>query len=984
MTAHLREVLLTELHDTHLHVHTHVHHTTLDFCVEIDLCEEEVRHTAQRLLGPFSEPIDRAAVHQGREHAQTRAEGLTNGGQTQHQVQVRADTAHKEVVHFRGNAGVDAGLLAGLGQTLHHCTHLLIVEQVGDLASIENAVDILEEGLTDDLGVVDHEHCGLVQHTSFVHHALDVLTPLVHAVTLGDFNREQLKVSNAHRQGGEGLATGATDTHQQSIAVSLVNNAGDAGNVLHGALEQHQVHRLGGHLVVVIEIVVHHLRQGGAVHQLHIGLAEGFGVTKGAVQCVGVVAADLSVVNVEELLHGRANERLEPHAIGIVDETIVEDTHALVGPQPHKRVLLLDEVLVTHEHALEYLGQVTQIERVVTLGRRGQQRAGDVVVDRDRSQHGGLRKLLDRCSEALGQAPVDDGAEDTSKGLVAEVHEVDHIEVSHIALRDARAASTGGTHCGAELNVHQAAELVFFAVIPALVVHPLAQNLNGRLGTIFFLGGHIEIIHEHDSGHAQWRANHTLAALVQLGVDEILGLVGAGLGGEVQRDRVEVGRHATQELVANGHRLTRAGVSRADHMETLAQELLQKPFVTNGVDGGHHDGVEGGLLGDLESGLIGQPVVPLGRLRVEEVVIHDALVRHRLDGRAVRSLNIGGVLDLEVLVLIALVAGTVEQRAKEHIELLATFTVHAGADGPDHGIDVATLDGLGHIRCYTIVKVKQTLEQTSQREDELLRRHRGRHAAIFAHEVTHHGKGPVKEPRQVLNVVGQTDRQAAQPDVTYRGPANVAGLTEDHADTGHGGRGGLLQVLGFEEHRHGVAHLDDLTRGEAELLVVVEHRVHVFNPHRIDRSVKHHPLAVGRRVLGALAEGHGQDSLHKLVRVLVEETIQLLGSDRFGVNRVDLHLGEVWGSIHTGLGHGLGEIVNGCGLARAGLTHHHDSVTHHDHLVQLDCLALVLRLVLEDVGVVRGDFHAVVAGVLQTVNQHAVVSLWQLHPRKQI
>jgi len=41
---------------------------------------------------------------------------------------------------------------------------------------------------------------------------------------------------------------------------------------------------------------------------------------------------------------------------------------------------------------------------------------------------------------------------------------------------------------------------------------------------------------------------------------------------------------------------------------------------------------------------------------------------------------------------------------------------------------------------------------------------------------------------------------------------------------------------------------DDLSAAEAELLVVVEHRVHVLDPDGVDRSVKHVPaLVVVRR-----------------------------------------------------------------------------------------------------------------------------------------
>ena len=46
-----------------------------------------------------------------------------------------------------------------------------------------------------------------------------------------------------------------------------------------------------------------------------------------------------------------------------------------------------------------------------------------------------------------------------------------------------------------------------------------------------------------------------LAALVQLGVDQVLRLVGRRLRREVDVDRVELLGHATQQLVLDGQRL---------------------------------------------------------------------------------------------------------------------------------------------------------------------------------------------------------------------------------------------------------------------------------------------------------------------------------------------------------------------------------------------------------------------------------------------
>ena len=37
-----------------------------------------------------------------------------------------------------------------------------------------------------------------------------------------------------------------------------------------------------------------------------------------------------------------------------------------------------------------------------------------------------------------------------------------------------------------------------FSIVPALVVHPLSDNLNWRLSTVFFKRGHVEIVNKED------------------------------------------------------------------------------------------------------------------------------------------------------------------------------------------------------------------------------------------------------------------------------------------------------------------------------------------------------------------------------------------------------------------------------------------------------------------------------------------------------
>jgi len=65
---------------------------------------------------------------------------------------------------------------------------------------------------------------------------------------------------------------------------------------------------------------------------------------------------------------------------------------------------------------------------------------------------------------------------------------------------------------------------------PPLVIHQLPQQLQRRLRPVRLKRRHVEVVHKHDGPGAKGGAVDAAAALVQLGVDYVLGLVGVGWG----------------------------------------------------------------------------------------------------------------------------------------------------------------------------------------------------------------------------------------------------------------------------------------------------------------------------------------------------------------------------------------------------------------------------------------------------------------------
>ena len=162
------------------------------------------------------------------------------------------------------------------------------------------------------------------------------------------------------------------------------------------------------------------------------------------------------------------------------------------------------------------------------------------------------------------------------------------------------------------------------------------------------------------------------------------------------------------------------------------------------------------------------------------------------------------------------------------------------------------------------------------------------------------------------------------------------------ARDGGGGRDGEIHRL--EDEVHDARHGDDLATHQAELLVVVEHRVHVLDPDGVDGAVEDHPLAHARRVLRARAVDDREDAVRPLMADWIELAVQPARRDRLWVQarRRDLEpLFEERGLAEVLLveeGEGLGEGAVCARLARKGQADDHEAMAHEEHLVHLEHL----------------------------------------------
>mmetsp|Transcript_1346 Transcript_1346/g.3905 ORF Transcript_1346/g.3905 Transcript_1346/m.3905 type:complete len:203 (+) Transcript_1346:6957-7565(+) len=179
-------------------------------------------------------------------------------------------------------------------------------------------------------------------------------------------------------------------------------------------------------------------------------------------------------------------------------------------------------------------------------------------------------------------------------------------------------------------------------------------------------------------------------------------------------------------------------------------------------------------------------------------------------------------------------------------------------------------------------------------------------------------------------------RQGLEPRLQHHFPPDIDLLHEHHATPRNRGRRRDSEVLHLKHHGGDRAQLDDLPAVQTELLVIVQHRIHVFDPHRIDRAIEHDPLAVRHACVGSVAHREGQYAVGPFVSVLVEIAVQFALFDGFGVHLVHLD-GEVQVPIAYRRQR-VGEHKLHLRLAAHVRPNNHKTVAHHDRFPQLRAL----------------------------------------------
>lgn len=255
--------------------------------------------------------------------------------------------------------------------------------------------------------------------------------------------------------------------------------------------------------------------------------------------------ADGVVRLLESLLHVDLDHFYESLSISVRDETIVESPSALVSPQLDEIVFISDGLGAGLGDTLEDLRHISQVISVMRFSRSRSEFSGQFLVSADGTNNHLLFESADTRSVGglivLHEVPFHNRVENDVEGTVGVGLNVKGVEMADESASDHGLSSSGRSHSSSHRELGNLTEILLFTLDlePALVVHPLTEQLNGRLSSVnsgLFDLRHAQVIDEHDSSAVAFGDVVTLTKLHQFSIENILGLTSGGLGGESHAD----------------------------------------------------------------------------------------------------------------------------------------------------------------------------------------------------------------------------------------------------------------------------------------------------------------------------------------------------------------------------------------------------------------------------------------------------------------
>eukprot|EP00961_Rhodomonas_salina_P295118 3935159-Rhodomonas_salina.1 len=113
-----------------------------------------------------------------------------------------------------------------------------------------------------------------------------------------------------------------------------------------------------------------------------------------------------------------------------------------------------------------------------------------------------------------------------------------HVDkVSQKTVRHRLAPAARRTHCADKGDVEDGGELIRLAVVPSLLVIPLAEDFDRRLRAVLLTFRHVEVVDKDGVALPDRRAVEPFVSLVEFPIEKVLRLVRGCLRGERDEDR---------------------------------------------------------------------------------------------------------------------------------------------------------------------------------------------------------------------------------------------------------------------------------------------------------------------------------------------------------------------------------------------------------------------------------------------------------------
>lgn len=185
-------------------------------------------------------------------------------------------------------------------------------------------------------------------------------------------------------QPSEGLFAAAADSDEESVTALLAKDAADAREVVEGVFEEDELELAVGVLdVEACHVAGHDLFKLLLVRHLLVPAFRSVALGHEVAEDDVAILEEFFVLDLlfEGFRDELGNVVRDPETVLGRDETVVEDSHGFVNPETEHDESVVAGRWTRHEHALEDLRHVSEVEGVVRLGGGGLEVLSDLCVD---------------------------------------------------------------------------------------------------------------------------------------------------------------------------------------------------------------------------------------------------------------------------------------------------------------------------------------------------------------------------------------------------------------------------------------------------------------------------------------------------------------------------------------------------------------------------------------------------------------------------